>query len=262
VIDKFNNKKLFPHRIIHQQFIKGEKLVVKESAKYRWFEYAGCSIQSIMSLANPVQIVMPVTQSFLLFLLINPKASNILNLGLGGASLERCLGQYSEFSITSIESSPSIVDMAKEHFLLTNLSNVICTTAEEFVASSHQQYDVILSDLFIGEQGSSCLLEEQFYQQLMNIITENGLVLINLYVENDQKLTDILLTIRKYFSYLALVEFKDFSNIVVIASRVGIASQQQLQKNKLLFTEIDWQEIDDIIEQITYLPACNTKRCY
>ncbi|MDN2663066.1 hypothetical protein OW492_06715 [Psychromonas sp. 14N.309.X.WAT.B.A12] len=256
MIDKFVANKLFPHRIIHQQNIKGEKLFVKESESFRWFEYAGSSIQSIMSLTHPTQIIMPVTQSFLLFLLINPKALNILNLGLGGASLERCLAKCTQLSITSVEASQTIITMAKEHFLLTDQSNVVYTTAEQFVADCDEKYDVVLSDLFIGEQSATCLFEEQFYQNLINITSDQRLILINLHVQDEKSFTTALLTIKKYFPHIALVDFKDFSNIMVIASCVDINEQQQLKQNKILLTQLDWQGIDEIIDHITYIPAC------
>ncbi|WP_413692935.1 spermidine synthase [Psychromonas sp. KJ10-2] len=247
-------KHLFPQRIIEQQCIKGEKLLVKESGRFRWFEYAGASIQSLMSLDSPNQIIMPVTQSFLLCLLINPKAVNILNLGLGGAALERCLANLTKLSLTSIEASQAIISMAKSHFLLPTQSQVICASAEQFVAECDQQYDVVLSDLFIGEQSADCIFEASFYQQLDQITTEQGLVLINLFADSEQKLTALLLTIKKYFPYLALVEFEDFSNIIVIASNVEITLQQQLKANKALLTELDWQGIDELIDHITYIP--------
>jgi spermidine synthase len=146
--------------------------------------------------------------------------------------------------------------MAKEHFLLTDQSNVVYTTAEQFVADCDEKYDVVLSDLFIGEQSATCLFEEQFYQNLINITSDQRLILINLHVQDEKSFTTVLLTIKKYFPHIALVDFKDFSNIMVIASCVDINEQQQLKQNKILLTQLDWQGIDEIIDHITYIPAC------
>lgn len=246
--------KLLPCCVIKQQNIDGEKLTLKESDDYRWFEYAGTSMQSIMSLSHPAQIIMPVTHSFLLFLLIKPSALNILNLGLGGGAIERCLAQYSALSVTSIEASPAIIEMAKRYFLLPKQANVICAKAEDYIEACGQQYDVVLSDLFVGEQNADCLFEEGFYRQLAHIMNHRGLVLINLYVTSEKVLIEVMLIIKKYFPFVALIEFKAFSNLVLIASSVEISCQQQLKENKRGLMESDKLGIDDIINNITYIP--------
>ncbi len=64
--------------VIHQQKDNGILLEVKETAQYRWFQYGGSSTQSLMNKNNPEQLLMPVYQSLLLFLLFKKQINKVL----------------------------------------------------------------------------------------------------------------------------------------------------------------------------------------
>jgi len=255
-----NFKKLLAkkHTVIHQQDINGSVLAVKETEQYRWFEYGGNVVQSLMSRVDPQQILTPVSQSLLVFLLWKSKPLKILNLGLGGASLERTLATMPSLLITSVESSQAVIDMAKSYFNLPRKVHVVCQKAEQFIQQAHTQpytkYDVVLCDMFIDEKSPEFLFTYDFYFQLKNIVVDNAVVMINLQAESDEQLLTALLEIKKQFPYIALIEFDDYKNIVLICSLADIPTREFLQERLTEFTQVNFTDLDKVIKKIRYIP--------
>ena len=245
--------------LLNQQVLGGYLLEVKETTQYRWFEYDGTSIQSLMSKAAPEKVIMPVSQSLLLFLLLENNPINILSLGLGGASIERALVSIPNIKITAIDASQPIIDMAKRYFYLPNSVEVYCQQAEQFVEETTIQYDVVLCDLFIGEKSPEFLFTELFYKQLRKITNPKTVVSLNIKAQNNQQLLNMLLIIKKYFPNIALIEFEDYSNIVILCSYQTIPNQSILQQRLLDFTDVDLRGLKQVIEKMTYIPTYGQK---
>lgn len=240
--------------IIDEKMVEGNWLVVKENKHYRWFEYGGESIQSLMSKANPQQVVMPVAQSLLLFFLFKKIPLRVLNLGLGAGTLERLLMTFSGLSVTSVESSESIIDMAKVHFYLPEKIEVVCQDALQFVMQTQDDFDVILCDLFIGEKNPAFLFSADFYRQLVHITTKDSVISLNIKAESNQHLFQVLSTIKRFFPYVGLIEFTDYSNLVVIASKSEIPNKQTLKQNLSKMSDIASLDLEAAINQLTFIP--------
>jgi len=245
--------------LLHQQVLGGYLLEVKETSQYRWFEYDGASIQSLMSKAAQEKVIMPVSQSLLLFLLLENNPTNILSLGLGGASIERALVAIPNIKITAIDASQPIIDMARRYFYLPNSVEVYCQQAEQFVEETTIQYDVVLCDLFIGEKNPEFLFTELFYKQLSQITSCKAVVSLNIKAQNNEQLLNMLFTIKKYFPNIVLIEFEDYSNIVIICSYQTIPNQTILQQRLLDFTGVDLSGLDRAIEKMSYIPSRGQK---
>lgn len=250
-------KKLFTkkHITLYQQNVDGCLLAVKETAQYRWFEYSGASVQSLMDKERPEQILLPVYQSLLLFLLLKRKPLKLLNLGLGGASIERALALVPDLCLTSVEASQAIIDMAKDYFYLPEEVCVVCQKAEHFIQQTKSVYDVVLCDLFIGKKNPDFLFKQSFYAQLAKITSDNALLMINLQADNNEQLLRTLLIIRKFFPYIALMEFSDYKNIVIMCSSHEIPAREILQEELNNFTQVAFTCLDKVIEEMHYIPA-------
>lgn len=240
--------------ILYQKEVAGGLLTVKETDQYRWFEYGGCSVQSVMSKALPEQMLSPVYQSLLMFLLLNKSPDNVLSLGLGGASIERRLAAVSSISMTSVDASQTIIDMAKRYFYLPKKVDVICQKAELYIQKIDKQYEVIICDLFIGEKSPDFLFEADFYESLKAISTSSAVVMINLQADTDEQLLGAILAIKKYFPYVALIEFEGFINIIFVCSAQAIPEREVLQNRIASFTQIDLSYLVPVIEKMRYIP--------
>lgn len=240
---------------MHQKDVDGRLLTVKETADYRWFEYGGNSVQSLMSKTTSEKTVTPVSQSLLVFLLFDIAPLRILNLGLGGASLERALTALPNVLLTSVDASQSVIDIAKRYFNLPKDSYVVCQKAEVFIQQTKSEFDVVICDLFIDEKNPGFLYAQDFYSQLNEITSHKAVVVINTQAESEEQLLGALLSIRKYFSHIALIEFEGYKNIVIISSSHEIPAREILQKRLKSFTQVALSGLDNVIENMRYIPA-------
>ncbi|WP_441003391.1 spermidine synthase [Pseudocolwellia agarivorans] len=246
------------HSLLHQQDAGGSVLSVKETADYRWFEYGGEVVQSLMCKAVPEQILTPISQSLLVFLLWRSRPLKVLNLGLGGASLERSLATIPSVLITSVEYSQAVIDMAKRYFNLPKKVHVVCQKAEDFIQQPHNEaytkYDVVLCDLFLEEKSPEFLFTQDFYFHLNNITNDKAVVMINLQAESDEQLLTALIGIKQHFPYIALIEFDDYKNIVLICSLAEIPNRNILNEQLKNFDQINFTELNKVIKKIRYIP--------
>jgi len=241
---------------LYQEVIDGERLEVKETTEYRWFEYGGGqSVQSLMNKAVPEKIVTPVSESLLLFLLFQHRPLKVLNLGLGGGTIDRALAQVEHVSLTSVEASQAIINMAQQYFHLPEQSHVNCQNAERFIQQTDMKFDTVICDLFIDDKNPDFLFTPDFYKQLQKITSPDGVVMINMQVDSNEALLPALLAIREHFSYVALIEFDDYKNIVIMCSSVEIPSKEALQASLSTFTDYSFTYLDNVIEKIYSIPV-------
>lgn len=239
---------------LHLEDIDGRTLAVKETAEYRWFEYGGQSVQSLMTKAAPEKISTPVSEALLLFLLFDSKPLEILNLGLGGASIERALAMIPSLRITSVEASQPIIEIARRYFRLPKESQVICQKAEQFVKQATTKYDVVLCDLFVDERNPVFLSSQDFYVQLDKITSDEAVILLNIQAETEEELLLTLLSIKQQFPYIVLIEFDGYKNIVLVCSSHEIPPRYVLQERLADYTQIIFTCLDKVIEKMRYLP--------
>ena len=208
---------------------------VYENNDYVWLTFSGdplCGplIQGVMSKANPWQVLTAVNQSMFLFLLRPVSNTRILNMGLGTGGVERTL-RYIEgkphylcsiYQFDTVEINHSVISAAKKHFKLPDNQTVYQQCAEQFIGQCTSQYDVINVDVFNGEHHQEFIEKEEFWQAINNCLEKNGQVLINLNPKTGQDLQTLLELLRHYFTCIALIEFNDYKNIILILSNMSL----------------------------------------
>lgn len=213
---------------VHRQIVEGRVLAVRENEQYRWFEFGGQAVQSLMEKARPERIVTPVAQALLLFLLFDHGRSSVLNLGMGGASIERAVAAIPTVSVTSVEACEPIIDIARAYFHLPKAAHIVCERAERYVEKTQARYDVVLCDLFLDESTPAFLGSEEFYSRLTRITTDRVVVLLNIQADTEEELLQMLRSIRRHLPHIALLEFTGYRNIVIVCSPVEIPSRETL----------------------------------
>jgi len=240
---------------LHQQMIDGERLVVKENKEYRWIEYGGDAIQSIMKKSDPLQVISPVYQALLIFLRFNHLPLTVLNLGLGGATIDRLLASLDDISLTSVDASQPMINVAKQYFHLPNNVRIICQLAQQYVTESTEHFDIVICDLFVNDINPDFIFKDVFYRQLNKIMNANGCVLINIQINSEAKLLSTLLMIKNHFPYIALLEFENYKNIIVIASLNKIPNKTELMKKSNSQRHVSFSCLDNVIENMHYVPV-------
>lgn len=243
-----------PAVTLHQEAVGGSVLAVKENTLYRWYEHGGQAIQSVVNKQLPAQVVTPVSQSLLLFLLFKPRPGRVLNLGLGGATFERYLAGVSGIQVTSVEVFQPVIDMARRFFYLPEASPVVCQQAQAFVTQTQSHYDAVICDVFLNEQTPQFLSNVAFYTRLASVVVPNGVLLMNTQPESEEELLQVLLALRAVFAHVALIEFDSYRNVVVVCSACSLPPKEFLLNQAASCAPAGLAHLAASVERMRYLP--------
>ncbi len=224
-------------QILQTEFVDDQLIEVREFENYRWLQIGGDSIQGLMDVNSPSQILLPNIQALLTTLLVCPEPRQLLNLGFGCGSIERfCIDRLSDVEITSLETSESVIQLAKEFFFIGEGCQIINTSAEVFLDNEKKAYDIILCDIFNDEEHPACLYDATFYKNLDNCLDDKGVLAINLLPESEDDVLDILLSMKNYFDNISLLEVPNHFNAILFASnsRLPEAAELETRANKCL----------------------------
>ena len=234
--------------------LNGELLEVREKDNYRWFHFGGDVVQAAIDISNLEHIMLPVPQSMLLFVLWEKNPLTLLNLGMGAGSIENALEKIPNIQVTSVEAEIEIIKMAELFFLSSKINNIVHRSAEEFIRSSNDQYDIILCDIFYQQQSPECVYSSGFYHDLNERLSESGTIFINLFPENKENLMLIMRASRQCFPHSALIEFNSYQNVVLILSKVTLPTKEQLISSNSLPDKPTHICFEEHINNIHYVP--------
>lgn len=150
---------------------------------------------------------------------------NVLILGLGGGIIANKLSLYNN-QITGVEIDGRIIQCAKNFFDLNPKVKTVCEDAQWFIHQSKDKYNIIVMDLFNGEEPPAYILtKENFYRIKQLLENDSGLVVINwygYYKHQAGKGTRVLLnTLQKagfHTSCISTGNDEKTSNILIFAS--------------------------------------------
>ena len=123
-------------------------ITVVDQNGYRILSFDGTS-ETRMSLTNQLQGHFEYTEYFHMPWLWNNQISNVLMIGLGGASVQRSFAHYyPQLRLETVEIDPMVVQVAKEYFGFTESPNQRVRTEDGrvYLRRSQSTYDVIIAD--------------------------------------------------------------------------------------------------------------------
>ncbi|CAH9053110.1 hypothetical protein PSECIP111854_01105 [Pseudoalteromonas sp. CIP111854] len=230
----------------HQQYLidtihtSGTSLFVYENAQYRWLTFSDNLIQGVMYLPQPEQLVTPICQALILFLLTEQPSYTVLNLGLGTAAIERSLHyihkqQFANITdCVSVELSKNVSNCAKKHFNFKPMT-LIHEDAHVYIDTTHTKFNVITIDILSTYHDNDFLLPPQFWQKITHTLLPNGQILFNFNPYSEDALIQLLKRIRPLFSAIEIIEFHNYKNIVIRAQKSShvMLCQHKIKNNKL-----------------------------
>jgi len=217
--------------LVYDEHINGSQVEVRELGNFRWFSFGDDAIQAVIDIKQPSNIVLPIPQAMMIFLLWKAQPLKVLNLGVGGGCFERYFQSMVDVTLHSVEMNTQVIDMAATYFSLPKDQLVYIESAENFLQNNLQKFDVILCDIFTNQENPACLYDQHFYESLYRGCGASAVVFINLFAMNEQNMVEIIKLIKPYFNYVTLIEFKDYKNVVLVIS------QQILPDKALLLTK-------------------------
>lgn len=125
-----------------------------------------------------------------------------LILGSAGCALHRFLAlTYNEIMIDGVEVSATMISVAERFFLdhIRNNINLIKADAFEFVANirGNKQYDIIIIDLFKGNQILSQVYSMDFLSNICSCCSPNALMLFNLFGDTEKEVLLMVSRLKK-----------------------------------------------------------------
>ena len=115
-----------------------------------------------------------------------PEKSKMLLLGLGGGVLAE-FGTNRKFDVNAVELDQRIIEVSQKYFNLSKDVTIIQDDARRFINNDTSKYDIIIFDLFRGEETPAHVFTAESITSTKKLLTENGLMLINAngYFRND-----------------------------------------------------------------------------
>lgn len=217
-------------QLLHSEVLNEQLIEVREFENYRWLQIGGDSIQGLMDVNSPEQILLPNIQALLVTLLFCPEPDRVLNLGFGCGSIERFfIAHYPDLDITSLEASAEVIRLAKDYFFFGNEQSIVYSSAEEFLSKKNEVYDIVLCDIFEDEEHPACLYDPIFYTNIVTHLDEAGVLAINLLPETEDDVVSILSAMKNHFDYISLLEVPNHFNAILLASKHTLPSTTELE---------------------------------
>jgi spermidine synthase len=164
------------------------KPYVDETRQYKSLHFEPSEFQSRMSKREPTRLVLDYTRTMMGFLLFNARPERIGMVGLGGGSLAKfCFRELPQSRIDVVEINPHVLAL-RDAFMVpadgerfrTHLDDGAC-----FIARSPRRFDVLLVDAYTRQGLPSRLASQEFYDQCRDALSEDGVMVVNLYCGND-----------------------------------------------------------------------------
>ena len=195
-------------------------LKVFEDEHFRWMETKDGIVQSAVNLESTAEIVSPVMKALTAALAMCDRPKDILNLGMGGATIERALyDSYPESQVTSVEKSSRMRNIAIEFFFLPDTHPVIITSAHRYLRSCSLAFDVVFCDVFDDDKMPPCMHDAFFFDDVSRCLNSDGIFSCNLSSVDKDELLATLVALRTAFRWSALYDVPGYDNAILFASR-------------------------------------------
>ncbi|MFC7419611.1 transferase spermidine synthase [Iodobacter arcticus] len=147
------------------------------------------SIQSAMSLDDPYSLALGYSQTMMGFLLFNPAPKHVLIVGLGGGSLPKyCYRYLPDCKVSTLEISENVIAL-RDEFLIPRDNErftIIQTDAVDYITQGLAEADVIMLDAYDEEGLPAVLATESYYDHCRMALSEQGVLVINLWGTDPQ----------------------------------------------------------------------------
>lgn len=209
---------------------------VVDERGFRLLSFDG-SMETRMLLADPAKGHFEYTEYFQMPWLWNSQLSNVLMIGLGGASTQRAYLRYApNVAVDSVEIDPAVVNVARQffHFKDTPTNRVVVSDGRVFLRRSPKKYDALIMDAYVKSRYGSFipyhLVTQEFFKMADERLTENGVVAYNVIGTLHGWRADILgavyKTMKSVFPQVYMFPASDSQNVVLIGTKSTVKMTQ------------------------------------
>jgi spermidine synthase len=178
------------------------------------------SVQSEMTIDDPIELNFAYTRKMMSFLLFHPQPEHVVIVGLGGGSMTRfCAKRLPGARVTTVEIDEDIIAMSDLFSAPTWDSRVqlVHADASDYFAATGDSADVVLIDGCDRWGTAPAFCEAGFYKRLHARLRPGGLLVLNL-IGRDHRMKAVLDAVTGVFGQrLIVVNVREGSNRLLFA---------------------------------------------
>jgi spermidine synthase len=178
-------------------------------------------------------------------LLFNPEVESVLALGMGAGNIGAYLRTANPaITVDYAEIDPAVPEVAREFFGFRDGDGVEVHVADarRFLEDSDRRWDLIFCDTYIGLSVPFHLSTAEFFEQVAEHLTPDGVLAINLAGGTEHPFSRaIYRTVLESFSAVYLFQSLRSQNVVLVAQRGGslVPTEELVARGRQLDRRID-----------------------
>lgn len=215
--------------VVHETTSPFHHIRVVDADGVRTLSFDG-SMETRMSLQDPLKGHFEYTEYFHLAWLWHTQLTNVLMVGLGGASAQRAFAHhYPDVTVETAELDAQVLRVAREyfHFKESPRQRVFLSDGRVFLRRTQKQYDVILMDAYTQNRYGSFipaqLATQEFFELASQRLATNGVLAYNVMGTFHGWKADVLgaiyKTMKSVFPQVYLFPATDSQNVVLIGTK-------------------------------------------
>jgi predicted membrane-bound spermidine synthase len=132
-----------------------------------------------------------------------PDAQRVLVLGLGAGAVPRALTERG-FTVDAVDINPDMLTAMREHIAGESGWSAHVGDARTYVRACRERYDLAVIDLFHGDGTPDYLLSANFFRDLRQCLTPDGIVVMNAFALDRAALNyrSLLATVASAFPHI------------------------------------------------------------
>ena len=229
-------------KVVFAEDTRYHRLAVVDDADTRYLRFDN-SLQSAMYLDDPYRTRYRYTDFFHLGIAYNPRARNVLFVGLGAGSSEKRLWRdFPDLEIAAVELDPVVVDVAYRYFGLPRDPRLRVDVGDgrQYLAGSERRWDVIVVDAFFADSIPAHLVTQEFLALVRSRLAPGGVVVTNaigaISGPGSRLFRSVYKTYRTAFPSVVVHPAilggdrgdDDFRNLILVATEKAIPGREQL----------------------------------
>ena len=213
-------------------------VIERENLREMWFQGNGrFYLQTRIDLDCPDDLALIYTRLLLAPLMWNPAPSRILMIGLGGGVLPRFLSEvYPDLMMDVVEVDPRVTELARRFFNFKESLRLRMfeDDGRAFVKQQGHKYDLVFLDAFKGGSVPYHLKTAEFYQEIAQSLTGEGILVTNLYGKSNALKPRDRKTLETVFDKVFI--FEEFQSPAAVAyqRRLMVPTLKQTQDEFLV----------------------------
>ncbi|MDM8528214.1 fused MFS/spermidine synthase [Anaerolineales bacterium HSG24] len=186
--------------------------------------------QSVLNLTDPLHLVAPYNQAFMVALVWQAQPSRVLVGGVGGGLFPQVLHHHlPQTKLECVDLDPVVIEVAAHYFGFRPDKQLTIHQAElrQYISQSDQLYDMVFVDVFLGSGITPYpLVTQEFYQLCLKRLQPQGLLVLNIPHE-EPYFASKLKTLQSVFNFVYLLRV-EMGNSVLLATNGSVISRDEL----------------------------------